>query len=181
MVSVPWIAGLLVIATLVNWLRKRSWAERVRGPGIYAAVGAAAGLVGLGLAVLLGTPVVESVTNQAVQWSTYPVVRGSIGTFVTVAIVVSVASLATELVLRGFVVELGREFTRSNGVAVMMGGLAEALLADGDAVMRLGAGVFGLGLGGMYIAGGRSVLAPLCARLTFALGALLLEALRLVG
>jgi hypothetical protein len=33
----------------------------------------------------------------------------------------------------------------------------------------------------MYMAGGRSVLAPLCARLVFVLGALALEALRVVG
>jgi hypothetical protein len=92
-----------------------------------------------------------------------------------------VGSLASELVLRGFVVELGREFTRNNVVAVVMGALAEALLAEGDAGMKLGAGVFGLGLGAMYIASGRSVLASLCARLTFALGALVLEALRVIG
>jgi hypothetical protein len=181
MVSVPWIAGLLVVATLVSWLRKRSWAERVRGPAIYAAIGAGAGLVALGIGLLFATPVVEGFTDQAVNWSMYPVVRGSVTTFVMVAIVVAVGSLASELVLRGFVVELGREFTRNNVVAVVMGALAEALLAEGDAGMKLGAGVFGLGLGAMYIASGRSVLASLCARLTFALGALVLEALRVIG
>ncbi|HUS32163.1 MAG TPA: hypothetical protein VMZ53_26870 [Kofleriaceae bacterium] len=181
MVSVPWIAGLLVVATLVNWLRKRSWADRVKGPGLYAAVGAGAGLVALVVALLIGTPVVEGLTDQAVQWSTYPVVRGSVTTFVMVAIVIAAGSLACELVLRGFLVELGREFTRSNAVAVLMGGFAEALLADGDAGMKLGAGVFGVGLGAIYIASGRSVVAPLCARLVFLLGALVLEALRVVG
>jgi hypothetical protein len=181
MISVPWIAGLLVAATLVNWLRKRSWADRVRGPALYAAIGAGAGLVALMLAILLGTPAVEGFTDQAVQWSSYPVVRGSMSTFVMVAIVVAVGSLASELVLRGFVVELSYEFTRSNVASVLMGALAEALLTEGDASMKLGAGVFGLGLGAMYVASGRSVVAPLCARLTFALGALVLEALRVVG
>src|SRR6185295_1780978 len=107
-VRVGAIAGLLVAATLVNWLRKHSWAERVRGPGLYAAIGAGAGLVALVLALLIGTPAVEGFTDQAVQWSSYPVVRGSVSTFVMVAIVVAVGALATELVLRGFVVELGR-------------------------------------------------------------------------
>jgi hypothetical protein len=181
MVSVPWIAGLLVVATLVNWLRKRSWADRVRGPAIYAAIGAGAGLIALMLAILLGTPAVEGFTDQAVQWSSYPVVRGSVSTFAMVALVVAVGSLASELVLRGFVVELSHELTRSNIASVLMGALAEALLTGGDAGMKLGAGVFGLGLGAMYVASGRSVLAPLCARLTFALGALVLEALRVVG
>jgi hypothetical protein len=41
--------------------------------------------------------------------------------------------------------------------------------------------VFSVGLGWMYVASGRSILAPLCARLVFSLGALVLEALRVVG
>jgi hypothetical protein len=180
-VHVGAIAGLLAVATLVNWLRRRSWADRVRGPRVYAAIGAGAGLVALVLAVLLGTPAIEGFTDQAIQWSSYPIVRGSTTAFVTVAIVVAVGSLASELVLRGFVVELSHEFTRSNIASVLMGALGEALLTEGDAGMKLGAGVFGLGLGAMYVASGRSVLAPLCARLTFALGALVLEALRVVG
>lgn len=181
MPSALWLAGLFGVATVVNWLRKRSWAERMRGPGLYAAIGAGAGLVALVVALVAGTPLVEWFTRGAVQWSVYPIVRGSVSAFVTVALIVAVGSLAAELALRGFIVELGLEFTRSSWVAVVMGALAEALLADGDAVMKLGAGVFGLGLGAMYIAGDRSVLGPLCARLTFALGALVLEALRVVG
>jgi hypothetical protein len=41
--------------------------------------------------------------------------------------------------------------------------------------------MFGGALGALYVAGGRSVLPPVCARLAFAVGALLLEALRLVS
>lgn len=181
MLSVPWLVGLLVLATLVNWLRKHSWAERARGPGLYAAIGAGAGLVALGLAIVAGTPLVERFTDQAVQWSMYPIVRGSVSAFITIALVVAVGALASELVLRGFVVELAHEFTHSGIAAVLMGALVEALLVDGDAAMRLGAGVFGLGLGAMYMAGGRSILGPVCARLVFVLGALVLEALRVVG
>lgn len=181
MLPVPWLAGLLVLATLVNWLRKRSWQERIRGPRLYAAIGAAAGVVALGLAIVAGTPLVERFTDQAVQWSTYPIVRGSASALFTIGLVVAVGALASELVLRGFIVELSHEFTHSGIAAVLMGGLVEALLVDGDAATRLGAGVFGVGLGAMYMASGRSVLAPLCARLTFVLGALVLEALRVVG
>jgi hypothetical protein len=64
---------------------------------------------------------------------------------------------------------------------VLVAAIAEALLADGELGARIGAGVFGLGLSGMYIGGGRSVLAPVCARLVFSLGALALEATRVVG
>jgi len=40
--------------------------------------------------------------------------------------------------------------------------------------------VFGIGLGWIYVAGGRSVVAPICARLVFSLGALLLDGLQIV-
>ena len=56
-----------------------------------------------------------------------------------------------------------------------------ALVTDGDVTMRIGAGLFGLGLGWMYLAAGRSIVAPVCARLVFSLGAVVLETLRLVG
>src|ERR1041385_5253384 len=126
MLSVPWIAGLLVVAPVVNWLRKRSWAERAKGPSLYAAIGAGAGAVALGLGLVLGTPIGEYVSDQAVQWSMCPIVRGSAAAFLTVALIVAVGSLATELVMRGFVVELAREFTKNDWVAVVIGALVEA-------------------------------------------------------
>lgn len=181
MVSVTWLAGLVALASLANWLRKRSWTERMRGPGIYAAIGAGAGAIALALAIILGTPLIEGASDQAVQWSTYPIVRGSGVGFFTVALIVAVGCLASELVFRAFVVELGYEFTHNYAVAIVVAALAEALLVDGDAAARLGAGVFSVGLGWMYVASGRSILAPLCARLVFSLGALVLEALRVVG
>jgi membrane protease YdiL (CAAX protease family) len=181
MVPVTWLAGLVFVASLANWLRKRSWAERMRGPGIYAAIGAGAGAIALVLAIVFVTPLIERMSDQAVQWSMYPIVRGSGTAFITVALIVAVGCLASELVFRAFVVELGHEFTRNYAVAIMVAALAEALLADGDAAVRLGAGVFSAGLGWMYVASGRSILAPLCARLVFSLGALVLEALRVVG
>src|SRR3954463_201566 len=131
MVSVAWLAGLLVTATLVTWLRKRSWAERAKGPGMYAAFGAGVGVISLVLAVLIATPVVEHFTDQAVQWSMYPIVRGSSGAFFTVAILVAAGAVASELVFRGWIVELAQEFTHNGAVAVVMGGLIEALLVPG--------------------------------------------------
>ncbi|NVB80859.1 MAG: hypothetical protein HOV81_20850 [Kofleriaceae bacterium] len=179
---IPNVVPLLVLATISLYVRRTSWAERMRGPALYAAIGAIAGLVALVLAIFLGTPLVETLSDQAVNWSMYPVVRGSGVTAVTFAIVVGVGALASELVLRGWIVERVLELGRGSAVvAVMVGGFAEALLAGGPLEERLGAGVFGLGLGAMYIAAGRSVVAPICARLVFSLGAVVLEALRLVG
>jgi hypothetical protein len=67
----------VLVASIVSWLRKRSWTERMRGPGVYAAIGAGAGAVALGLAIVASTPLVEAMSGQAVQWSMYPIVRGS--------------------------------------------------------------------------------------------------------
>jgi hypothetical protein len=66
-------------------------------------------------------------------------------------------------------------------LAILAGALAEAAVTGGGLAMRIGAGLFGLALGWLYVAGGRSALASVCARLVFSLGALALETLRLVG
>jgi hypothetical protein len=178
---VPVAVPLLVLASISLWLRGRSWAELVKGPAMYAAIGGAAGLLALALALLAATPLVEVITDQAVQWSMYPFARGSGGQAVMVAIVVGISAIASELVLRGWIVERVFEVRGHRVLAIVIGALAEAALSEGDLAMRFGAGVFGLGLGWMYIAGGRSIVAPLCARLAFTLGALGLEAARLVG
>jgi membrane protease YdiL (CAAX protease family) len=180
MVPVTWLAGLVLVASIVNWAHKRSWTERMRGPGVYAAIGAAAGAGALVFALFF-TPLIEGYSGQAVQWSMYPIVRGSAAGFLTVALIVAVGCLASELVFRAFLVELGHEFTKNYAVAIVVAALAEALLAEGAPAVRLGAGVFSVGLGWMYVASGRSILAPLCARLVFSLGALVLEALRVIG
>jgi membrane protease YdiL (CAAX protease family) len=180
MVPVTWLAALLLAASIVSWLRKRSWTERMRGPGVYAAIGAAAGAGALVFALFV-TPMIEGYAGQAVQWSMYPIVRGSGTAFFTVALIIAVGCLASELVFRAFLVELGHEFTKNYAVAIVVAALAEALLAEGDPAVRLGAGVFSVGLGWMYVASGRSIVAPLCARLVFSLGALVLEALRVIG
>jgi hypothetical protein len=171
----------LIAASISLWLRGKSWASVVGGPALYAAIGAAAGLIALGLALAVATPALEAITDHAVQWSMYPVVRGSAGTAVMVAIVVAISAVAAELVLRGWLVERVLELGGRPVLAILVGAIAEAAVTDGDFAMRIGAGLFAIGLGGMYVVGGRSALAPACARLVFSLGALALETLRLVG
>lgn len=178
---VPAAVPLLVIASVSLWLRGRSWADVIVGPASYAAIGAAAGATALALALVVSTPLVEAITDHAVQWSMYPVVRGSLGAALMVGIVVAVSAVAAELVLRGWLVERVLELSGHRALAIFVGAIAEALIADGDLGMRLGAGVFGVALGWMYLAGGRSVVAPICARLVFSLGAVALEALQVVG
>jgi hypothetical protein len=191
---IPAVIPLLVAGSLSLWVRGRSWADVLRGPSLYAAVGAAAGITALLLALALGTPLVESLTGGAVQWSMYPIVRGSTHAALTVAMLVAVGAVASELVLRGWLVERVLELGGPPVLAVLTGAFAEALLVfpvsqqdpgalmiGGDLTARIGAGVFGIALGWMYLAAGRSALAPMMARITFSLGALALEAFRLVG
>jgi hypothetical protein len=178
---VPAVVPLLIVASVSMWWRGRSWAEVIKGPALYAAIGTLAGAAALVLAVFVSTPVLEAISDHAVQWSMYPVVRGSGGTAIMIAIIVAVSAVASELVLRGWLVERVLELRGHAVVAILVGAIAEAMISDGDLAMRIGAGMFGLGCGWMYIAGGRSVVAPICARLVFSLGAVLLEALRVIG
>jgi hypothetical protein len=177
----PAVVPLLIAASLSLWLRGRSWAAVVKGPSLYAAIGAVVGAAALVLALLVSTPLLEAITDYAVQWSMYPIVRGSSGQAIMVAIVVGISALAAELVLRGWLVERVLELRGPPVLAVLLGAIAEAVVTDGDITMRIGAGLFGLGLGWMYVAANRSIVAPLCARLVFSLGAVVLETMRLVG
>lgn len=190
----PAAVPLLVAGSLSRWVRGRSWSDVVRGPldgrsearglrGIdRAAVGAVAGALALAFAVLSGTPAVETLASRAVEWSAHPIVRGNASLFVMVAAYVAATAVATELALRGWIVERMMELSPGPPILpVLVGGFAEALITPGDGAARLGGAVFGIGLGWMYAAGGRSIVAPLCARLVFDLGVVVLEAMRLVG
>lgn len=180
--ALPYALPLLVVASLSRWLRRRSWGEHVRGGVAPLALGVVVGGGALVLAIAAGTPVVEALTGRAVEWSAYPVVRGSASQLAVVALFVGVAALAAELALRGWIVE--RVLELSPGPAalpVLAGALAEAVVTPGHLGARLGAAVFGAGLGWLYVASGRNVLVPVLARVVFAVGAVVLEGLRLVG
>jgi len=182
---------LLVLGSLSRWVRGRSWADVVSGPvgerggprgNIRAAVGAAAGALALGFAISTGAPAVDTLASRAVEWSAHPIVRGNASLFVMVAAYVAATAVATELALRGWIVERVLELSPGPPILpVLVGGFAEALITPGDGAARLGGALFGIGLGWMYAAGGRNIVAPLCARLVFDLGVVGLEALRLVG
>jgi hypothetical protein len=191
---IPVVIPLLVAASLSMWIRGRGWTDVLRGPASYAAIGAAAGVLGLVLALAAGTPLVEGITGSAVQWSMYPIVRGSAAATLMVGVLVGVGAVASELVLRGWLVERALGFGAPPVIAILLGAFAEALLVfpvahgdpgalgiTGDVTARIGAGVFGIAMGWMYVASGRSAVAPMCARATFALGALALEAFQIVG
>jgi hypothetical protein len=205
--GVPVIVPLVIVATASRYARGGSWSELMRGGGAHVRIGALAGLAALALALVAGTPVVEAVTDRAVVWSQYPIVRGSLQQTLGVAIVVAAAAAASELALRGWIVdrvcappfggaarsgEAGPgdricelQARPSRVMPVMIGAIAEAALAQGSVATRLGAAVFGAGLSWMFVAspgtGGRSLTAPITARVAFQLGALTLEGLRWIG
>lgn len=175
--TVPVAMPLAAAAALSLWIRKRSFASG-RGVGL----GALAGLTALVVALVLGSPVVEGVTDRAVMWSSFPIVRGSIAQAVMVAVAVSAAAVAMELALRGWILQRARELAprAHDVVGIAAGALAEALVTPGDGFVRAGAALFGAGLGWLAIATG-GLAAPIAARVAFVLGALVLEAAMLVG
>jgi hypothetical protein len=180
--QLPVALPLLVAGSASRWARGRSWADVVRGRADRAAAGALAGALALAAAVLAGAPVIEALGQRGIEWSIHPIVRGNAAVLAMVAVYVAATTVATELALRGWIVERVLELSPGPPVLpVLVGAIAEALITPGDVAARLGGACFGGGLGWMYAAGGRSVLAPICARLAFELGAVLLEALRLIG
>jgi hypothetical protein len=180
--AVPVALPLLILATVSRWARRRTFHQLMRADGQTVPIGAAAGLVALVIAVIAGTPFIEQMSGRAVEWSAFPVVRGSPSQLVLVALIVIAMAIASELALRGWVVERVLELSPGPPVLpVLVGAIAEALVTPGDAATRVGAGLFGAGLGWIYVAAGRSVIAPICARLAFSLGAVVLEALRVIG
>jgi hypothetical protein len=178
----PAVLPLLVVATASRYLRRRSWAEVVvRGSAYHAAIGVLVGAVALGLAVIVATRGMSALSQRSFEWSEHAVVRGNLELVFLVGIYVAVAALAAELALRGWIVERVLELSPGSPVLpVFAGAFAEAMIMPGDLATRIGAALFGAGLGWMYVAGGRSVVAPICARIVFQVGAVVLEALRLV-
>jgi hypothetical protein len=179
---VPVALPLLVAASASRWARGRPWSEVLRSDGWTVAVAAAAGLAALAIALVAGTPLVERMTRSTVEWSVFPVVRGSPGQLFAVALVVIAMAIASELALRGWVVERLLELAPGPPVLpVLLGAIAEGLVTPGDAWVRIGAVAFGLGLGWMYVAGGRNAAASIGARVAFSLTALVLEGLQIIG
>ena len=178
----PIALPLVVLATASRWLRRRSWDQLLQSSPGTAAVGFAAGLAALVIGLVAGTPFVEAMSGRAVEWSAFPIVRGNLSQLVLVALIVIAIAVATELALRGWIVERVLELSPGPPILpVLVGAIAEGLVTRGDVAVRVGAALIGIGMGWMYVAAGRSLVAPICARVAFALGAVALEALRVIG
>jgi membrane protease YdiL (CAAX protease family) len=180
-IAAPWLPvpvalPLLVVVSLVRWLCGRSFGEHVRRE--YAAIGAAAGGAALVLALIAGAPLVEAFTGGAVVWSDYPIVRGNANALIAVLVIASATAIATELVLRAWIVERVLELGGAVVPAILVGAFAEAFVTVGPLEARIGAFVVGAALGWMYVASGRNVAVTICARVAFQVGVVVLEAAR---
>lgn len=188
--TLPVALPLVIAATLSRWVRGRGWGELATG-GLDAPSGSAArppsgGLVDRALvgaaagaiAIAVAAPLYGAFDVAAVDWWLAPAVRGDAGRLVIALAMVAAVSVAMELALRGWIVERMLELSPGPSLLpIVTGGLAEAILTPGFPAARIGAGLFGIGLGALYVAGGRNVLAPVAARVTFAIGAVVVEAL----
>ena len=183
------VGVVFAVATAARLVDGRGWFGAIdrEARGAVVAGGALAGAVALALALAASGPLGDAL-GRGVEWSTAPVVRGSITQAATVALVVLAVAVAAELALRRWLLETladalvrgGTGPTAAAAAALAAAALVEAAIApfDGD---RAGIAITSAGLGVIHVAAGRRVAAPLAARLVFEVGAVVLQALRLVG
>lgn len=144
-------------------------------------IGAAAGVLGLVISLVLATPALQVGGGQAVQWTMFPMVRGSAEQLFSVAVLLVALAVAQELIFRRWLLERSYQLGASGSGAIMIAAAAEALVGPGSAGVRIGLALFGVALGMLYWRGGRRLGPALAARLAFGLGALVLQALEWIG
>ena len=176
--TMPVALPLIVAGTISVWVRRRGWGERMTGGLDKVLVGAVAGVI----AIVVAAPAYRMFGVTAVEWWLVPAARGDAARVAMAIVMVIAASAAMELALRAWIVERMMELSPGPAtLPIVTGALAEAIVMPGPPAARIGAALFGIGLGTLYVAGGRSVVAPIAARSAFAIGAVLVEAMGVVG
>jgi len=183
--ALPVALPLVIVATISRSMRGRSWNEVSKGSVLRVLVGLLAGAIALGVALLAGsqslTALFAQTGERVVTMSEFATATEQPSLIVLAVVAVAITAFAIELALRGWIVERVLELSPGSPVLpVLIGALAEAMVTPGDVPTRFAAGLFGAGLGWIYVAGGRSIVAPVCARMMFQCGAVTLQALRLV-
>lgn len=181
---IPIAMPLIVVASIAKWVRGASWGDVSRANSFHALVGLGAGIAGLVLALVAGTPLVESLSSRTVEWSTNAVVRGNVSMLGGVIIFAAIMSACMEAALRGWVVERVLELAPGRAgvpvLAVLVGAFAEAIVTPGDLTVRIGAAVWGVGFGWLYVASQRNLIVPMIARMVFTVTLVILEGIRVV-
>jgi hypothetical protein len=182
---------LLVAAAIALALRGgRFFVERDgdRGAAWSALGGAIVGAIALAAAFLL-SPRLLDLTGHAVEWTTEPVVRGSLQLAAILALVTATLGVASELVFRRWLLDAIATYIRDHGeprsVALVAGILTaaviEAAVSPSGEGLRLGSALTSLGLGAIYVTSGGRLAAPIAARLVFDVGAIIVQALRMTA
>ncbi len=180
---------LLVVASVAIMVRGGRWFEPRdgdRGAAWSALGGMIIGVAALGAAWIASPAIVESV-GRDVEWTTEPVVRGSVQLATTVILVTVVLGLAAELVFRrwlldriaGAVVARGEPRQVALAAGVIVAAMIEAAVSPTGAGTRVGAVIASGGLGAIYVTSGGRIAACLTARLAFDVGAIIVQALRM--
>lgn len=182
---------LLAAASLALALRGGRWfasRDGDRGAAWSALGGALVGGLALGAAWLV-SPSLLDITGHAVEWTTEPVVRGSIQLAAILAVITATLGVASELVFRRWLLDHVASYIVARGepraVALVAGILTaaviEAAVSPAGGGLRLGVAITGLGLGAMYVTAGGRLAGCLTARLVFDVGAIIVQALRMTA
>ena len=171
--SVPAALPVLVVASLSRWSRGRGWSELVALRGSVIAVAVMIGAI----AAASAAPAFAAFGVTAIEPWLVPAITGD-PLRLTLALTVAIANaVAFELALRGWIIERFLELSPGPArLPIIAAALAEAIMLPEPIGARIGAGLFGAGLGLVYIAAGRNVLAPIVARCTFACGCIIAAA-----
>jgi hypothetical protein len=162
--NVPVALPLVVVAALSRWSRGRGFAELVALRGSVIAVATVGGAV----AAAIAAPAFAAFGVTAIEPWLVP--ADSIRLALALAVAIANA-VALELALRGWIIERFLELSPGPArLPIIAAALAEAIVLPEPIAARIGAGLFSAGLGLIYIAAGRNVLAPIVARCTFAAG-----------
>ncbi len=172
--ALPRGAPLLVFASLSRWMRGRSWGELAAPRLVPPASAVLAGAIAFAAAA----PLLRAYGVTAVESWFVPAARAGGARLCVLALVLVVHAVALELALRGWIIERMLELSPGPvGLPIVAAALAEALVVPEPIAPRIGALLFGVGLGILYTAANRNVLVPILARCTFALGTVALAAI----
>lgn len=167
----PIALPLLVTATASRWLRRRAWREVVGSPRVMLPSALAGAL-----ALAIATPLHGAFSVTAVDWWVVPALHGELAQLVLATSALAASAIALELALRGWIIERMLELSPGPpALPIAVAALAEALVTAGPVASRIGVALFGAGLGLLYVASGRNVLAPIAARVAFVACAIIAE------
>jgi hypothetical protein len=175
-------------ASVVRMVTGVAWTDdRDRTPRWIETVGAGCviGLAALAVAWAVA-PWVGARAGTSVEWSTVPMVRGSLTQAGTIGLVWSAAAIATELVTRRAVVDAiiawgrARRWRLVVPTAIVIAAALEAAVAPmgGD---RRGVAVMSVGFGLVYVGARGRIAVPIAARITFELAAIALQGIGWIG